>query len=1011
MIYAFDDFELDAEQLELRRGGSVVSVDALVLRVLAVLLQSAGQLVSKEQLVAEVWGGRAVADNVITVSVARLRKALDDKRGEDERLSTVYGRGYRFVRPVTQREAPLRSGATERIAELPFVGREQALTELQQAWQRARRSRGGLSVLIGEPGIGKTHTVERFARELPAGTHTSWGFCREAGDTPPLWPWRRLLRDVLSLPGNEDLNRDAQTPDLAALWNVPTRTEELAVSPESRWLEGQQRHRAFDNVARLLARASQRAPLLLVIEDLHRADAASLELLLHLLDELPRQHVALVATARQHHGSSVEAVKTRLARVLGHTSCARIRLDRLPEAQVRSYVVQRLGDQVPELGALVFAKSEGNPFFMAELCRQLMQSGHAGVEALSVPRAALELLREPLTRLDADSRGVLSAASVIGRTFELGVLHAVTGRDLPSLVASLDAALASDVVIAAPDSATGFAFGHELLRVVLYDALAPVERRRLHLSIVAALERRQAAGEAILASELSYHSRAALPEGDLRKAVHYARTAAGASAALYANDDVVRYVRHALEALDLMENPSIRLRMHLIYLSAMYGRVSSIDYEATTRELLRLARLAGDGAMLARAAIMLNLHPGYKALAGAGEEMSHALSLLPADDLPMGAVARAALACSAPTNFASQRALPLIDEAVRRATASGARAARYVALLLELYLRGGPVHLTRTEQVLEELDQLAQQNPTRMPILPVDLAIQRAVMALTRGDLAAAAIAAENAITRTSQLHHHELAWQAQRMRALIDFNRGELSGALVTLESLHTRASQLSLFGSELFCAFDRMVLLREAGGAHKLDDAARRALAYEACDPPSLWALKVRTLASAGLLDEARTSLRAVSPAELADLPCDRDLLGTLGHVVHGALLVGSLEHARSAAQRLAEFREYYVVGLAVWCDGAVPQLLGTVALAEGDLERAITDLEEGLQLDLSAGLVVAAVYARLTLGRALLARGRASDGPRARTLIADARRAAEGFGLSRLAQAGSTLGAKLP
>jgi tetratricopeptide (TPR) repeat protein len=663
-------------------------------------------------------------------------------------------------------------------------------------------------------------------------------------------------------------------------------------------------------------------------------------------------------------------------------------------------VAQRLGDQGPEVGALVFAKSEGNPFFMAELCRQLQQGGHAGVEALSVPRAALELLREPLTRLDADSRGVLSAASAIGRSFELGMLHAVTGRDLASLVASLDAALASEVVIAAPDSATGFAFGHELLRVVLYDALAPVERRRLHLNIVTALERRQLAGESIQASELSYHTRAALPEGDLRKAVHYARTAAGESAALFANDDVVRYVRHALEALDLMEKPSLRLRMHLTYLSAMYGRVSSIDYETTTRELLRLARLADDGAMLARAAIMLNLHPGYKALPGAGVELTHALSLLPADDLPMGAVARAALSCSAPTNFSSARALPLIDEAIRRASASGSRAARYVALLLGLYLRGGPEHTKRTEEILEELDLLAQQNPTRMPILPIDLALQRAVMALVRGDLAAAAIAAESASARSTQLHHHELLWQAQRMRALIDLNGGEVRSALATLESLHTRARQLSLFGSELFCAFDRVVALREAGSEHRLDDVDRRALTYEACDPPSLWALKVRTLASAGLTDEARTSLRAVSPAELHELPCDRDLLGTLGHVVHGALLVGSLDHAHWAAQRLALFRAQYVAGLAVWCDGAVPQLLGLVALAEGDLERAISELDEGLALDLSAGLAVAAVHARFALGRALLARGRPSDGPRARTVIADARRAADGFGLTRLA-----------
>jgi DNA-binding winged helix-turn-helix (wHTH) protein len=1004
VIYCFDDFEFDATQLELRRAGSVVRVDALVLWVLAALLRNAGELVSKEQLVAEVWGGRTVADNVITVAVTRLRKALDDKRGDHERLSTVYGRGYRFISPVTQRAATSRSEPAERISELPFVGRESALAELQQAWLRARRRRGGLTVLMGEPGIGKTHTVERFARALPAGVHVSWGACRETGDTPPLWPWRRLLRDVLSLPGNEDLSRDAQTAELADLWHGPRPAD----GSEVPWLEGPQRHRAFDNVARLLARAGLRTPLLLVIEDLHRADVSSLELLLHVLDDLPRQHVMVVATARRYHGPQSEAVHKHLARVLGHPCCARIPLDRLPESLVHSYVDERLGGRSAEHGALVFAESEGNPFFMAELCRQLLQHGLNGGHAVSVPDAALQLLREPLAGLDADTRTVLSAASVIGRRFELGILQAVTGRELAALVANVDAARAAELVTRAPDSATAFSFGHDLLRVVLYEALAPSERRRLHQRVVSALEQRQLAGESVTASQLSYHARAALPEGDLRKAVQYARAAATAAAASFANDDVVRHVRHAIEALDLMECPSLRLRMHLTYLTAMYASgSSSVDYEVATRELSRLARRAGDGNMLVRAATMFNPHPGYKALAGAGDELQCALQLLAPDDLPMGAVARAALALSAPTNFSSERALPLVDEAVRRASAAGSRAARYAALLSELYLRGGPEHAQRHQALLGELDLLALQNPSRMPLLPVDLAVQRAVMALTRGDLPAAALAVECAMTRSAELHHRALSWHTQRMRALLDFDRGELKRALSALKLLHAQAEQADIFGSAPFCAFDRVVLLRETGHAHELDAAARRALAYEAGDPPSLWALKLRTLATAGQLDQARTALRAVSASELALLPCDRDLLGTLGDVVHTALLVGSLDHAQSAAQRLAHWREHYVVGVTFSCQGAVPQLLGMVAQAEADLDRAVDELEQGLALDLAAGLTVAAVRARITLGRALLQRGRASDGPRARTLLAEAVRAADGFGLSRLAQLGAQLG----
>src|SRR5262245_508441 len=100
MVFAFDGFELDEERLQLRRGSKVLKVDAPVVRLLLALVRSAGQLVLKEDLIAEVWEGRAVGDNVITVAMARLRKALQTGHRREEFINTVYGRGYRFLRPV-----------------------------------------------------------------------------------------------------------------------------------------------------------------------------------------------------------------------------------------------------------------------------------------------------------------------------------------------------------------------------------------------------------------------------------------------------------------------------------------------------------------------------------------------------------------------------------------------------------------------------------------------------------------------------------------------------------------------------------------------------------------------------------------------------------------------------------------------------------------------------------------------------------------------------------------------
>jgi DNA-binding winged helix-turn-helix (wHTH) protein len=224
VVFSFDEYELDAEALELRHAGKLVHADAMVLRLLACLVKNAGRLVTKDELVDDVWEGRAIADNAITVSVARLRKLLGHKRGAHEVVVTTYGRGYRFVPPVVQRDArsDRPAGAAhggERPGHPILVGREVVLEQLRRALDAARGQRGMVCVLMGEPGIGKTSVAEAFAREL-AGTdvRVAWGFCREAGDTPPLWPWQRLLAEISA----DAPAREPEAP-ITTDWQGPTR--------------------------------------------------------------------------------------------------------------------------------------------------------------------------------------------------------------------------------------------------------------------------------------------------------------------------------------------------------------------------------------------------------------------------------------------------------------------------------------------------------------------------------------------------------------------------------------------------------------------------------------------------------------------------------------------------------------------------------------------------------------------------------------------------------------------
>lgn len=1029
MFFAFDDFELDGERLELRRAGKPIRADAVVLRLLAVLLWNAGRLVTKDELVDTVWEGRAVADNVITVSMARLRKTLGHVRSQHEFVATVYGRGYRFVREVVERgersgPTPAESGTSSEV-EPPFVGRERVLERLQHALGESRAGRGRVCVLTGEPGIGKTRVVEALERQTSSPElRVAWGYCREAGGTPPLWPWLRLLREVMASYRASDLEQNigAAASEVSRLLRQmdgaePVGANELAA--EQLGWEGPARYRCFEAVLRTFTFTAEQAPWLLVLDDLHRADAASLELLSLLLDEISHTRILVIATMRHGQDRRAARLESYLPQVLGHRNCERIALERLREEDVATYVAALLDDPDGGLGRAVFDKSEGNPFFMVELARQLGACEHPDPGSLSVPETAHELIRQRIAGLDQETRDMLSAAAVIGREFELPLLQAITGREPGALMASLDDALAADLVKAAPDSMTAFVFGHELLRAALCEMLSPAEQRDWHLRIGQALEERLNAGEAVLPSELAYHFHAALPRSDPRTTVHFCRAAANAAASVWANADVVRYARHALEALDLLEKPSLRLRVSLLFLISIHARGhDTTRFRQAIGEVVRLAREHRDGRMLTLAAIMLSPHPGFKPVSGTNTILERALVLLQPEDTGMRSVALAALACAAPHCYSAERAGALIAEAEALARHTGRPSPVHAALLCKLYLQGGPAQAREAVEVEDELERLARENAEQMAVLPADLAIHRAINALQRGEAAATMAAIERARVKCRELRNNELMWHNQRFRALVHVNSGTWSDGVALLDTLHRQAERRSIPGTEPFCAFDRVVIFSELSGTSTLDDALRSALEPEASDPPGIWALKVRALATAGLAAEARAALQAVSPPELAQVPCNSHWLGTLGHIARAALLLEAPVYAEAAYALLEPYPDLFAAHLSFLCEGSVPQLLGMLAHALGRHASAVAHLETGIQMNERAGFAPRAAEARLQLARCLLDmdqaridqarteqagadQGSVELRQRALALARDAHSSAAGLGMQRLAR----------
>lgn len=1002
-LYRFGAFELDCDRLELWCDGAVVQADALVLRLLACLVRRAGQLVTKDELVAEVWQSRAIGDNAITVAMARLRKTLRLREDDREVVATVYGRGYRFVDHVTLE--PQRAAAapiTQRSSDALFVGRSGPLARLQAAFAEARAGRGRACFLIGEAGIGKTRAVEEFeSRASPLQLRAAWGYCREAGDTPPLAPFLRLLRELIGAGVLTAELGDAAVDALRLL------DEERLPRPQTASTAGSEfaspgRYRGFPVLLRALTLVAEHTPLMLVLDDLHRADAASLELLSQLLGEISRTKLFLVATLRPGGAS----VGDRLSRVVGHRNGERIELEPLPRSDVESYVAAVLDDSTGQLAAAVFAKSEGNPFFMVELSRQLRHAASPDPEALSVNDAALDLIRQRVAQLDEAARGVLSAAAVIGRSFELPLLQAVCAHDRAALMRNLDAALGLQVLVAAPDSGTAFAFGHELLRSVLYDALSPADRRAWHIRIANALEHRVNDGAPVPPSELAYHLYAGLPESDLRKTVHFCREAATA-ASVYGNPDVVRYLRHALEALALMELPSARLRMNLLLTSVVYARgCAHIEYVPLLQRALGLAYEHNDAWTLVRAAYMLNPHPGLEPLPGADQALTRALELIehnPVEAVETRALGLASHACTAPHNFDAARAQRMITSAVEAGRASGSVFALSGALLCKLYLEGGPAQ-AHNAALVRELEQLASAHPQALPVVRADLALHRVITSLWSGDHKSLEQSLEELDSRSHQLRHLELSWHAERFAALHAINTHATPEALRRLERAHRTAERYRITGHEPLCAFDRQVVFAAFG---IVPPATRDlpVLSPADSDPPSIWSLKVRALATAGQTELASAALQKCSPAQLEALPCDRDYLGTLGHLARASVLLGARDYCEVLYRLLSPYSQAFAGHVSFFNEGAVSQLLGMLADELGQPAVALACYESALERNERAGLGLRTAEARLQLAAAAVQAPK-----RALGLVRSARADAERMGARPLMRSADSLLARL-
>jgi DNA-binding SARP family transcriptional activator/tetratricopeptide (TPR) repeat protein len=477
-----------------------------------------------------------------------------------------------------------------------LVGRERELDALRAAWRDARSGRRRLVLLAGEPGIGKTRLATELAHEAE-GT-ALYAACQEdalVSYQPFVEALRHYIRsaqpDQGALgPGAGELAR--LIPELASA-EAPA----PAGDPETR------RYLLFEGVSALLTEA---APLLLVLDDLHWADRATLHLLRHVI-RAPEDAAMLIAGGyREAEITPDHPLAELLADLRRDRLFERISLDGLDERAVADLIASHAGHAAPSaLVEAVHEHTDGNPFFVEEVMRDLIETGvlfeRGGrwssaltPDEIGVPEGVKEVVRSRLARQSDACRAALSAAAVLGREFSFEVLRSTVESAEDVLIGSLEEAADAQLIV---ESGGGYAFTHALVRETLYGGLSGPRRQRMHARAAHAIEATPGAPVAALA----VHHRLAGPAGDPEKAIAYSLQAGVEASGLAAWDEAASHWEGALAVMNGVGGREVERARLLVALGDLMGVVGDVDRQiAYLRQALALCEELGDEARAAR---------------------------------------------------------------------------------------------------------------------------------------------------------------------------------------------------------------------------------------------------------------------------------------------------------------------------------------------------------------------------------------------------------------------------
>jgi DNA-binding SARP family transcriptional activator len=823
-----------------------------------------------------------------------------------------------------------------------FVGRDAALARLSAVWASLVHGGVGVALIVGEPGIGKSRLAARFAAELHAG-------------------------GAAVLAGRAE--RELDQPYAPLVEALGVEVSELRGAPDPQAGRG----RVHDALLEALDHAAAGRPLLLVLDDVHWADAATLAFLRHLTARGPAAPVLVLATSRpDRHAAFADAFEAALVELEGFSL-----------GETEALLAGRAD------AGLLRARTGGNPFFL----EALLDAGTTD----ELPAGVAELVTARVATLGEEVRSVLQAAAIIGREFEIELGAAVADRSLDETLAALDAAAAARLLLHPAGNHGRAAFVHALVQDALVQATQAGERARLHARALEALESR-GSDEALVAA--ARHALAAAPLVPPERLAALAEAAAAVLTRGYAAVDAADLLARAIAQVPARA-PRARLDC------ALGEALTQSDRPEAAREAFErvaaAARQLGEGALLARAAL---------GLAGAGVTiiavdrqrvalLTEALEVLDDGEVELRARLQSRLAIELAYDADRARRDRLAADAVATARSSRDPRATAAALGAQHVVLWGPDYTRERLELADEMLALARR--AEDAVLELQARTWRIVDLDELGDRPALEAELDAYADVAARIGLSVYSWWVPAWRSA----RAYLAGRLADAARLQRRAGELGRRAGDRNAEFTYLLHWVIPLADERLEDLDLEWQRERIRSSPASWGYRSMytwMLAALGEEAEARREL-AAQRAEGAphSWPRDMNWLTATKELSEAAVLLDDRELAAELAQLLEPFADRLAVAVrGLISYGSVAGALGRLAALAGDLGSAAARYRQAIEVEERAGAAIWATHHRLRLAETWLEIGDA-DGAK---LIERVTAEAEGFGLDRLAERAAAL-----